>query len=54
MAEPFSTKRDGARERAALYRFAAHIALYAPCNTAYRDDDKITGKPIRSVSRRRR
>jgi dienelactone hydrolase len=27
--------------------FAAHIALYAPCNTAYRDDDKVTGKPIR-------
>jgi dienelactone hydrolase len=27
--------------------FAAHIALYVPCNTAYRDDDKVTGKPIR-------
>jgi dienelactone hydrolase len=27
--------------------FAAHIALYAPCNTSYRDDDKLTGNPIR-------
>ena len=27
--------------------FAAHIGLYTPCNTAYRDDDKVTGKPIR-------
>jgi dienelactone hydrolase len=27
--------------------FAAHIALYAPCMTIYRDDDKVTGKPIR-------
>ena len=45
---PYSTKRDGAREGVvALYRFAAHIVLYAPCNTTYRDDDKITGKPIR-------
>src|SRR5579863_262893 len=27
--------------------FAAHIALYAPCNVTYRDDTKLTGKPIR-------
>jgi dienelactone hydrolase len=27
--------------------FAAHIGLYTPCNVAYRDDDKVTGKPIR-------
>ena len=28
-------------------QFAAHIGLYAPCNTTYRDDSKVTGKPIR-------
>jgi dienelactone hydrolase len=28
-------------------QFAAHIGLYTPCNVAYRDDDKTTGKPIR-------
>jgi dienelactone hydrolase len=27
-------------------QFAAHIALYPPCNTAYRDDDNVA-KPIR-------
>jgi dienelactone hydrolase len=27
--------------------FAAHIGLYTPCNVAYRDDEKATGKPIR-------
>lgn len=27
--------------------FAAHIGLYTPCNIAYRDDEKTTGKPIR-------
>ena len=27
--------------------FAAHIGLYTPCNVAYRDDDKLTGKPVR-------
>jgi dienelactone hydrolase len=27
--------------------FAAHIGMYTPCNTKYRDDDKVTGKPIR-------
>jgi dienelactone hydrolase len=27
--------------------FAAHIGLYTPCNVAYRDDNKLTGKPIR-------
>jgi len=27
--------------------FAAHVGLYTPCNTAFRDDDKVTGKPIR-------
>ncbi len=27
--------------------FAAHIGLYTPCNTAYRDNEKTTGKPIR-------
>lgn len=28
-------------------RFAAHIGLYTPCNVQYRDDDKVTGAPIR-------
>ena len=27
--------------------FAAHIGLYTPCNVTYRDDDKVTEKPIR-------
>lgn len=27
--------------------FAAHIGMYTPCNYSYRDDDKVTGKPIR-------
>jgi dienelactone hydrolase len=27
--------------------FAAHIGMYSVCNTTYRDDDKVTGKPIR-------
>jgi hypothetical protein len=27
--------------------FAAHIGMYTPCNTIYRDDDEVTGKPIR-------
>jgi dienelactone hydrolase len=31
----------------ATAEFAAHIGLYTPCNVAYRDDDKVTGKPIR-------
>jgi dienelactone hydrolase len=28
-------------------QFAAHIGLYTPCYTRYRDDDRVTGKPIR-------
>jgi dienelactone hydrolase len=28
-------------------QFAAHIGLYTPCYTRYREDDKVTGKPIR-------
>ncbi len=28
-------------------KFAAHIGLYTPCNITFRDDDKLTGKPIR-------
>jgi len=28
-------------------QFAAHIGLYTPCYTMYRDDDKVTAKPIR-------
>jgi dienelactone hydrolase len=32
---------------AADQSFAAHIGLYTPCNTTYRDDVKTTGKPIR-------
>jgi len=28
-------------------QFAAHIGLYTPCYTTYRDDDKVTGKPMR-------
>jgi dienelactone hydrolase len=28
-------------------KFAAHIGLYTPCNVQYRDDDKVTGAPIR-------
>src|SRR5215831_11234678 len=27
--------------------FAAHIGMYTPCDVAYRDDDKVTKKPIR-------
>jgi dienelactone hydrolase len=27
--------------------FAAHIALYAQCYAQYRDDDQLTGKPVR-------
>jgi dienelactone hydrolase len=27
--------------------FAAHIGLYTPCYVSYRDEDKVTGKPIR-------
>lgn len=27
--------------------FAAHIGLYTPCNVTYREDDRVTGKPIR-------
>jgi dienelactone hydrolase len=27
--------------------FAAHIGLYTPCNVAYREDEKVTKKPIR-------
>ncbi len=28
-------------------QFAAHISLYGNCGVAYRDDTKVTGKPIR-------
>lgn len=28
-------------------RFAAHIGLYTPCYITYREDDLVTGKPIR-------
>jgi dienelactone hydrolase len=28
-------------------RFAAHIAFYAPCETTYIDDTKLTGAPVR-------
>jgi dienelactone hydrolase len=28
-------------------KFAIHIRFYTPCNTAYRDDAKTTGVPIR-------
>lgn len=28
-------------------QFAAHIGLYTPCYTTYRDDDSVTGKPMR-------
>jgi len=31
----------------ATVSFAAHIGLYSPCNVQYRDDDKVTGAPIR-------
>jgi dienelactone hydrolase len=27
--------------------FAAHIGLYTPCDVTYRDDTKVTGKPMR-------
>jgi dienelactone hydrolase len=27
--------------------FAAHIGVYTPCNVTYRNDDEVTGKPIR-------
>jgi dienelactone hydrolase len=28
-------------------QFAAHIGLYTPCYWTYRDDDRLTGKPVR-------
>ena len=28
-------------------QFAAHIGVYTPCYYRYRDDDKVTGKPLR-------
>jgi dienelactone hydrolase len=28
-------------------RFVAHIGLYTPCNVTYRDDDKVTDRPLR-------
>ena len=28
-------------------KFAAHIGLFTPCNMRFRDDDKVTGAPIR-------
>lgn len=28
-------------------RFAGHISFYGACNTAFRDEDKVTGRPIR-------
>ena len=28
-------------------QFAAHIGVYGSCNTVFRGDDKVTGKPIR-------
>jgi dienelactone hydrolase len=28
-------------------QFAGHIGIYTPCNTIFRGDDKVTGKPIR-------
>ena len=28
-------------------RFAAHIGMYTPCNTTFRDDEKLTGAPLR-------
>jgi dienelactone hydrolase len=28
-------------------QFSAHIGLYTPCNVSYKDDDKVTGAPIR-------
>jgi dienelactone hydrolase len=28
-------------------RFAAHIGLYTPCNVTYREDDKVTDRPLR-------
>lgn len=31
----------------ATTEFAAHIGLYTPCNVSFRDDEKVTGKPIR-------
>jgi predicted esterase len=28
-------------------KFATHIGLHTPCPVTYRDDTKVTGKPIR-------
>jgi dienelactone hydrolase len=28
-------------------QFAAHIGLYTPCNVTYREDDKVTDRPLR-------
>lgn len=31
----------------ASVEFAAHVGLYTPCNVSYREETKVTGKPIR-------
>jgi dienelactone hydrolase len=42
-----SLERFQRRYAPANLQFAAHIGFYTPCNVAYRDDTKTTGKPIR-------
>ncbi len=42
-----SLDRFQRRYAPANLEFAAHIGFYTPCNVAYRDDTKTTGRPIR-------
>ena len=47
VASVYSANQRFRKQFGGANEFAAHIALYTPCNVAYRDDDKVTGKPIR-------
>ena len=42
-----SSARFTRRYAPAGVQFAAHIGLYTPCYYRYREDDKVTGKPLR-------
>jgi dienelactone hydrolase len=47
VAAVYSSARRFRKQFGGTNEFAAHIGIYAPCNTAFRDDSKVTGKPIR-------
>jgi dienelactone hydrolase len=42
-----SNERFSKLYRITNHPFAAHIGVYGACNTVFRDDEKVTGKPIR-------